>query len=202
MGSLLLTGSDICCRVCPHRFESPHLLRKCFTSALSRCRSYGRYFLLSIIVVCIVHTLVSTRRAHPYDRSDAAWDTRLGGEHVTSRRREFRPVKHCNIVNLTAPVEEEFNCVRTATKPPTTVCLYDVFRDVYISHDLQETGVWEPLVTRDFLDVLARDPSAGVIDVGANIGFYSMLAASGGRDVVAVEPYRNSVRRLHKAGHV
>ena len=121
---------------------------------------------------------------------------------MTSRRREFRPVKHCNIVNLTAPVDEEYNCVRTATKPPTTVCLYDVFRDVYISHDLLETGVWEPLMTRDFLDVLSRDPSAGVIDVGANIGFYSMLAASGGRHVVAVEPYRNSVRRLQKAGHV
>ncbi|KAK2188193.1 hypothetical protein NP493_140g00010 [Ridgeia piscesae] len=180
----------------PHRFESPHFLRKCFTSALYRCRTYGRYFLLSIIVVCVVHTLISTRRAHPYDRNGAVSDFRLGGELVTSRRREFRPVKHCNIVNLTAPVDEEFNCVRTSTKPPTTVCLYDVFRDVYISHDLQETGVWEPLVTRDFLDVLARDPSAGVIDVGANIGFYSMLAASGGRDVVAVEPYRNSAVTL------
>lgn len=118
---------------------------------------------------------------------------------MTSRPRHLRPVKYCNIVNLTAPVNEEFNCVRTTTKPQTTVCLYDVYRDVYISHDIQETGIWEPLVTRDFLDVLARNPSAGVIDVGANIGFYSMLAASDGREVVAVEPYVNSVRRLHMA---
>ena len=155
--------------------------------------------LLGIIAMCIIHTLVSTRSAHPYDQSNAASETRASRRHMTSRPRKIRPIKYCNVVNLTTPVNEEFNCVKTITNPPTTVCLYDVYRDMYISHDLQETGLWEPLVTRDFLDCLARDPLAGVIDLGANIGFYSMIAASAGRGVIAIEPYSNSVRRLQKA---
>ena len=149
--------------------------------------------------MCIVHTLVSTLNAHPFDQQHAATATDEYRRPATSPSRKVRPMKYCNVVNLTEPVKEEFNCVRTLTSIQTTVCLYDVYRDMYISHDLQETGMWEPHVTSDFLDCLARDPTVGVIDLGANIGYYSMLAASAGRMVVAVEPYHKSVRRLQKA---
>ena len=47
-----------------------------------------------------------------------------------------------------------------------------------MSHDLAHTGLWEPHVLFDFQDVLRRDSSLGVIDIGANIGVYSLLAAA------------------------
>jgi FkbM family methyltransferase len=41
-----------------------------------------------------------------------------------------------------------------------------------------------------------------VLDVGANIGFYSLLAAKLGRTVVAVEPMIDSIQRLHRASQL
>ena len=38
-----------------------------------------------------------------------------------------------------------------------------------------------------------------MIDVGANIGYYSLIAARLGLRVVAVEPFVDSVRRIHQA---
>ena len=58
------------------------------------------------------------------------------------------------------------------------VCLYESWRDKYVSHDLAHTGLWEPHVLFDFQDVLRRDSSLGVIDIGANIGVYTLLAAA------------------------
>lgn len=50
-----------------------------------------------------------------------------------------------------------------------------------------------------FQELLRDDPRLGTIDVGAHIGQYSLLAASMGRPVVAVEPYIKHVRMIHKA---
>ena len=64
------------------------------------------------------------------------------------------------------------------------VCLYETWRDIYVSHDLSSTGLWEPHVLFDFQDVLKRDSSLGVIDIGANLGVYTLLAAQMGHQVV------------------
>ena len=39
----------------------------------------------------------------------------------------------------------------------------------------------------------------GVLDVGANIGVYSLVAAAMGHNVIAVEPFDGNLRRFHKA---
>jgi FkbM family methyltransferase len=58
-------------------------------------------------------------------------------------------------------------------------------------------GAYEPELVRAFRQHL--DPRRDIIDVGANIGFFSVLAAkcTSGR-VVAVEPTPNALRRLHR----
>jgi FkbM family methyltransferase len=38
-----------------------------------------------------------------------------------------------------------------------------------------------------------------VIDVGANIGLYTLFAAKVGRDVLCVEPFEDNVLKLHKS---
>jgi FkbM family methyltransferase len=61
--------------------------------------------------------------------------------------------------------------------------------DVYVSRYLRRDGIWEPLATRSFLEPLR--PGAVAVDVGANLGYYTVLAGAAvgaeGR-VVAVEP--------------
>jgi len=61
-----------------------------------------------------------------------------------------------------------------------------------------ENGEYEPILTRKCLELL--DPQRDVIDVGANIGFYTVLLAKHlvrGR-VLAVEPTRNALGRLRR----
>ena len=53
-----------------------------------------------------------------------------------------------------------------------------------MSHDLLYTGRWEPHVVSDYQDVLRRDSSLGVIDIGANIGVFTLLAAAMNHKVI------------------
>ncbi len=92
-----------------------------------------------------------------------------------------------------------FECVKTRTTPPTTVCIYDQSKDRFISHDLKETGEWEPGMSRDILESLRRNRKSGFIDLGANVGFYTLLAVKMGHSVVAVEPYLGNLQRLQRA---
>ena len=59
-------------------------------------------------------------------------------------------------------------------------------RDSVVASHLIANGVWEPEETRLFRERVWRD--AVVIDVGANIGYYSLLAAQAGATVYAFEP--------------
>lgn len=74
--------------------------------------------------------------------------------------------------------------------------LYVDPKDLDVGHEVLH-GSYEPHVARVFRDVLS--PGAVAIDVGANIGYFSMLAASrvgpGGR-VIALEPNPRNVRLL------
>ena len=79
------------------------------------------------------------------------------------------------------------------------VCLHPDPEDVHVSRQLREDGLWEPHIVRLFQNLLFQNPDLGVVDIGAHIGQYSLLAATMGRRVVAVEPHRPSLLRLHKA---
>lgn len=62
-------------------------------------------------------------------------------------------------------------------------------RDRHVSRQLRECGIWEPYESRLLVDSL--QPGAVFLDVGANLGYFSLLAADrvgpAGR-VVAIEP--------------
>lgn len=107
-----------------------------------------------------------------------------------------------DIYSLNHSLTTNFDCVKTQTVPRTTVCIYSEFNDKYISHDLAYTGKWEPQVANHFLEVLRRDDKVGVIDIGANIGFYTMLAAEMGHLVLAVDPVLENIYRLHRAAEM
>ena len=89
-----------------------------------------------------------------------------------------------------------YHCVRMAAVPHPTVCLHPPEQDVYISRQLINNASWEPIIVAQFQQVLRADPHLGVIDLGANIGVYSLLAAKMQRDVIAVEPFAGNVARM------
>ncbi|HEY1273206.1 MAG TPA: FkbM family methyltransferase [Bryobacteraceae bacterium] len=68
-----------------------------------------------------------------------------------------------------------------------------------VARSILETGSWEPPVTQAATEILKKD--AVMIDVGAHIGYYSILASKAvgpGGKVVAVEPNPSTLRRLYK----
>jgi FkbM family methyltransferase len=70
-------------------------------------------------------------------------------------------------------------------------------RDQYVSRRLREEGIWEPYETSLMLELLR--PGDVFVDVGANIGYFSVLAASvvGGQGaVLAFEPDPDNYRLL------
>jgi hypothetical protein len=66
--------------------------------------------------------------------------------------------------DVTRPYDNaDFECIRTSTRPSATVCLFNVWRDVFISRSLQSAGIWEPYIVDEFVEAVERlDPSAGV----------------------------------------
>ena len=58
--------------------------------------------------------------------------------------------------------------------------------------------VWEKHVTKFLKLHLTAHSDALFVDVGANIGYFTLFAAALGRNVVAFEPVRENLRRLKK----
>ena len=52
------------------------------------------------------------------------------------------------------------------------------------------------------LKVVSENPDWLVLDVGANIGVFTLFPAQMGSKVVAVEPYAENVWRIHKSSHI
>ncbi|CAF1224306.1 unnamed protein product, partial [Didymodactylos carnosus] len=79
------------------------------------------------------------------------------------------------------------------------ICIYNPEHDEHISGQLNDYGKWEPVVVRSFLRLLRAIPNTHLIDVGANIGLYTLLATQLNRHVLSIEPLHDSLIRLHKS---
>ena len=101
--------------------------------------------------------------------------------------------------NETHNFDDRFKCVNLSVIPPTPICVYSAEVDIYVSRQILNEGVWEPHIVRQFQDVLRAHPTSGVIDLGANIGQYSLIAAQMGHQVVAIEPHLPNLLRLAHA---
>jgi FkbM family methyltransferase len=66
------------------------------------------------------------------------------------------------------------------------------------TQEILRHGVWEPTITSAFVQILEeackKDPNAVVVDVGANIGYFSLLSASMGCKVHAWEPLPENLK--------
>jgi FkbM family methyltransferase len=58
----------------------------------------------------------------------------------------------------------------------------------FISNYIRKHGCWEPITTEVLIEVFRSSPGSTFVDIGANIGWFSLVAASEGVPVVAFEP--------------
>ncbi|CAF3648571.1 unnamed protein product [Rotaria sordida] len=107
------------------------------------------------------------------------------------------------LYDVTQDNEWDFQCPRTKYNEndihDVRICIYDPQHDEHVSGQLNDYGKWEPVVVKSFLRLLRTLPNTHVIDIGANLGLYTLLATQYDRHVIAVEPLYDSLIRLHKS---
>ena len=71
-------------------------------------------------------------------------------------------------------------------------------QDVFISGSVHRaTGPWDSYIWNLFVNILAKaGPGNIVVDVGANIGYFSLLAASMGQRVISFEPMNRNAAKF------
>ncbi|CAF4803349.1 unnamed protein product [Rotaria sp. Silwood1] len=107
------------------------------------------------------------------------------------------------LYDVTQDNEWDFQCPKTKYNEENIhdvrICIYDPQHDEHVSGQLNDHGKWEPVVVKSFLRLLRTLPNTHVIDIGANLGLYTLLATQYDRHVIAVEPLYDSLIRLHKS---
>ena len=95
----------------------------------------------------------------------------------------------------------QYKCVNTSVRNLRfPVCVYEGSEDSCISHSFaDDQKYWEEYWVVRVLSWLEQDVRLGLVDVGANIGTYTLAAAHFCRQVVAVEPLLRHAARLNTA---
>src|ERR1700722_13472413 len=115
----------------------------------------------------------------------------------------FNISSNVQIVNLSAPVSTNLTCMKTKTllnHISTTLCLHDKSKDIYVSGAFNgNQSIFEEGYVTRILQLLISHPHLDFIDIGANIGTYTMYVAALGRFVMAIECFSPNIDRIHRA---
>jgi FkbM family methyltransferase len=116
---------------------------------------------------------------------------------------DFNLSANVHIFDLTAPIKTKFQCIKTKKilhNLSTNICLHQTKKDMYISGAYYNTtSIWEEEQVTHILQLLIRHPHLHFIDIGANIGTYTMFVAALGRFVLAIDCFAPNLVRLHRA---
>ena len=106
----------------------------------------------------------------------------------------------CRVIDYERMPEDNFTCVSLKVYKAPYICVYnDTKDDEVVSHEIKSGGVWEKYLMNKVANVLKQDPNLALIDIGSNIGQFSLLAASMGRKVIAVEALKKHALMLGRA---
>jgi len=81
-------------------------------------------------------------------------------------------------------------CVNTAKLQgiSTKICIKSLTVDKFVSGSILSTGVWEKPIVMKVMRSMELYPNAVFLDIGANIGMYTVMVAAMHRRVIAVDP--------------
>jgi FkbM family methyltransferase len=104
---------------------------------------------------------------------------------------------------LTKPPTDDYKYVpcrlsKSINNVITTLCVHEITKDGWVSSSIWKYGVWEENIVTKVLNSLSKNPESLFLDIGAQVGEYSLYAAKLGCDVLTVEPFYDNVMRIHK----
>lgn len=78
----------------------------------------------------------------------------------------------------------------------TTIYIYDPSKDIWVSRDIIRYGSWEGKHINLILSLLRQDPDLRFVDIGSNVGVFTLAVALLGRRVLAVDALAMNIMRL------
>jgi FkbM family methyltransferase len=115
----------------------------------------------------------------------------------------FNISRNVHIFYLTTPIKTKFQCIKTKKilhNLSTNICLHEQEKDVFVSDTFRNANaIFEEQQVIRILQLLIRHPHLHFIDIGANIGAYTMFVAALGRFVLAIDCFAPNLVRLHRA---
>lgn len=93
-------------------------------------------------------------------------------------------------------------CVSLRTPNSPFMCVRDTSADVYVVGSIIRDGLWEAHIVHEMVRALKRHPNAIMLDIGAHLGQYGIVAASMHRTVVAVDANPDNIRHLRASVRV
>ncbi|OWF40929.1 uncharacterized protein LOC110463123 [Mizuhopecten yessoensis] len=85
------------------------------------------------------------------------------------------------------------------------IYIHDPKKDIWVSGALANGQIWESGLVNLILTTLKKEKDAAFLDIGANLGVYSLFAAKQGVNVISIEPLMVNVQRMCtsiRAGHL
>lgn len=83
-----------------------------------------------------------------------------------------------------------------------TICIYNVSEDIYVSGSLKTHGVHEGGILGAIAEHIKSRPEMILLDVGCNIGTYSLYAIALGHKVIAIDAFQPNLQLLNKSVHL
>lgn len=116
--------------------------------------------------------------------------------------------------NLTSWEEKTFDCrrismeeeelhggmfVKTSTRPSFAINIHNPQIDKFVSGTIYYDGCWEKNHVKAVLHALSQYPNAYLMDLGANIGIFTLAAAANQRTTFSFEPNVRNYERICKS---
>jgi FkbM family methyltransferase len=92
--------------------------------------------------------------------------------------------------------KEEGQFTRTSTDTPFDMSIYPPEKDYWVSRLILQQGCWECPLVKHFTETMKKHERAYLLDIGGNIGLYSLAVAALGRQVFVLEPLKQNYQRF------
>lgn len=83
--------------------------------------------------------------------------------------------------------------------PRPYLCVRNAAHDVHVVGSILRDGIWEAEIVSEFRDAVVEHDDVVVLDVGAHVGQYTIVAAAAGARVVSFEANSDNVRFLESS---
>jgi FkbM family methyltransferase len=117
-------------------------------------------------------------------------------------RKKLLVGSHVHIVDPDlSSLDRNFPCIKTRkilNLYETTICIYS--KGDTVSQSVSTEHIWEEMEMTRIIKILIRNPHMDMIDIGANIGGYTMFTAGAlGRFTLSIDCYLPNIERIARA---